>query len=255
MRIAIVTLFPDMFNALNYGITGRAQQKGLLQLRFWNPRDFVLAEPTSAYKYRAVDDRPFGGGPGMVMKVEPLQAAIQSAKKEFAQARVIHLSPQGKLMTQMNISEIINKEIILVTSRYEGVDERLIELEIDEEWSIGDYVLTGGELPAMVMIDVMARLIPGVLGHQDSAKQDSFINGLLDCPHYTRPEEYKGKRVPKVLLEGNHQAIASWRLKQALGRTWLRRPDLLKKQALTSAQQQLLCEFIREYQEARGKEA
>lgn len=255
MRIGIITLFPEMFGSLHYGITGRAISKGLVDLDFWNPRDFVSQEMPSAHKHRSVDDRPYGGGPGMVMMVQPLTAAIRTAKKELGEkTRVLYLSPQGVLLTQEHIVRFAQyEEIILVSGRYEGIDERLLETEIDEEWSIGDYVLSGGELPAMVMIDAMTRLIPGVLGHQDSASQDSFMNGLLDYPHYTRPEEYEGNWVPKILLEGNHLAIANWRLKQALGRTWLRRPDLLQKRTLSSAEQQLLTDFIREYQEARGK--
>ncbi|MBA2654156.1 MAG: tRNA (guanosine(37)-N1)-methyltransferase TrmD [Gammaproteobacteria bacterium] len=253
MRLAIISLFPEMFDSLNCGITGRAIMKGQVSLKFWNPRDFV--PEAGVGKYRAVDDRPYGGGPGMVMMIQPLRDAIRAAKSEIGgKPRIIHLSPQGKVLTQESINVLAQQqEIVLVTSRYEGVDERLLEEEIDEEWSIGDYVLTGGELPAMVLIDAMIRLMPGVLGHPSSATQDSFMNGLLDCPHYTRPEAFKGKSVPKVLLEGNHQAIASWRLKQALGRTWLRRPELLKTRVLTPTEQQLLNDFIREYEEFRGK--
>ena len=252
MRLGIVSLFPEIFTALSYGITGRAVEKGYISLNHYNPRDYVSA---TGGTYRSVDDRPYGGGPGMVMTIQPLQDAIFAAKKDLGPATpVIHLSPAGKTLNQEAILELAQKpQFILVASRYEGVDERLLQAQIDEEWSIGDYVLTGGELPAMVLIDAMSRLIPGVLGHEDSAKQDSFMNGLLDCPHYTRPEEFEGKRVPSVLLEGNHQAIAKWRLKQALGRTWLRRPELLSKRVLTPVEKQLLNEFIREYQAARGK--
>jgi tRNA (guanine37-N1)-methyltransferase len=255
MRIGIITLFPEMFDIMNYGVTGRALSNSYLSLAFWNPRDYVPKEQPSAYKHRSVDDRPYGGGPGMVMCAKPLQGAIKAAKESLgSHTSVVHLSPQGKLLTQSKLVQLAETgSLILIASRYEGVDERLLETEVDEEFSIGDYVLTGGELPAMVMIDGIARFLPGVLGHQDSAAQDSFMNGLLDCPHYTRPEEYEGKRVPSVLLEGNHQAIATWRLKQALGRTWLRRPDLLEQRPLTAVEKQLLNEFIREYQEARGK--
>lgn len=256
LQIGIISLFPEMFDSLNYGITGRAITKGLLSLQFWNPRDYVSEVIPGAYKHRTVDDRPYGGGPGMVMMAQPLRDAIKAAKTALnVNARVLHLSPQGQQLTQVKIVELgaQRDDVILVTSRYEGVDERLLEMEIDEEWSIGDYVVSGGELPAMVLIDAVARMIPGVLGHPDSASQDSFMDGLLDCPHYTRPEEFQGRRVPKVLLEGNHQVIANWRLKQALGRTWLRRPDLLKRRVLTPAEQQLLNDFIREYEAARGK--
>jgi tRNA (guanine37-N1)-methyltransferase len=255
MRIGVISLFPEMFDVLKYGITGKALIKGYIELVHWNPRDYVSKEIPGAYKHRTVDDRPYGGGPGMVMMIQPLQDAVRAAKQELGEkARVIHLSPQGKRLTQETIIQYSKQEsFIMVATRYEGVDERFIETEVDEEWSIGDYVVTGGELPAIVAIDAMARLIPGVLGDPESANQDSFMDGLLDCPHYTRPEQFGSKRVPKVLLEGNHQIIANWRLKQALGRTWLRRPDLLEKRVLSPFQEQLLNEFIREHQEARGK--
>lgn len=239
-----------MFTALNYGIIDRAIQKGILELSHWNPRDFARD------KHRTVDDRPYGGGPGMVMKVQPLQDAIQAAKSGLGiGTKVIHLSPQGKLLKQNHVAELAKEQkLIFVASRYEGMDERLIEMEIDEEWSIGDYVLTGGELATMVMIDAIARWIPGVLGHQDSAQQDSFMEGLLDCPHYTRPEVINGSGVPKVLLQGDHKAIMSFRLKEALGRTWLRRSDLLEKRTLTKVEQKLLNEFICEYQDRGDNE-
>jgi tRNA (guanine37-N1)-methyltransferase len=251
MRIGVISLFPEMFNPLYHGIIGRAIAKGYVRLSFWNPRDF--AEVTGHGKRQAVDDRPYGGGPGMVMKVQPLQDAIHAAKSALGHlVRVIHLSPQGKLLTQHSIAHFAEQgDFILVASRYEGVDERLLDLAIDEEWSIGDYVLTGGELPAMVLIDAIVRLIPNVLGHPHSAAEDSFVSGLLDCPHYTRPEKFRGCTVPPLLLGGNHQAIADWRLQQALGRTWLRRPDLLTKRVLTSIEQHLLNDFICDYQ--RGK--
>jgi tRNA (guanine37-N1)-methyltransferase len=250
MQLGIVSLFPDMFAALNYGITGRAITQGHLDLSYWNPRDYVLASSS----HRSVDDRPYGGGPGMVMTIQPLRAAIKAARNFLgSQTQVLHLSPQGELLTQAGLATMASeRQLILVASRYEGVDERLIRLEVDAEWSIGDYVLTGGELPAMVMIDALIRLQPGVLGHESSALEDSFMNGLLDCPHYTRPEDYEGLQVPKVLLQGNHQAIATWRLREALGRTWLRRPDLLQNRVLTQVEEQLLNDFIREYQETRG---
>jgi tRNA (guanine37-N1)-methyltransferase len=248
MRVGIISLFPEMFMALDYGIIGKAITKGLLQLQYWNPRNYAKD------KHRTVDDRPYGGGPGMVMKVQPLRDAIMAAKSQLGiDAKVIHLSPQGKLLTQEAVVRFATEnKIILVASRYEGIDERLLEGHIDEEWSIGDYVLTGGELAAMVMIDAIARLLPGVLGHQDSAHQDSFMKGLVDYPHFTRPKDINGQRVPNILLQGNHKAIAEWRLKQALGRTWLRRSHLLVKRLLTEDEQKLLADFIREYK-ARGK--
>ncbi|SEI46534.1 tRNA (guanine37-N1)-methyltransferase [Allopseudospirillum japonicum] len=244
MWVGVVSLFPQMFAAVTeYGVTGKAVEKGLLEVEFWNPRDFTQD------RHRTVDDRPYGGGPGMLMKVEPLRQAIQAAKaKAGANARVIYLSPQGRPLNQAGVAELAqHKSLVLVAGRYEGIDERLITTEIDEEWSIGDYVLSGGELAAMTLIDAVARLVPDVLGHQDSAQEDSFATGLLDCPHYTRPEVINGHSVPAVLLSGNHQAIRRWRLQQALGRTWLRRPDLLQMQSLDTEQQELLAEFIRQY--------
>ena len=214
-----------MFKALtDYGVTRRAVEKGLLELKFWNPRDYTQD------RHRTVDDRPYGGGPGMVMKVEPLRGAIQAAKQAAGSAntKVICLSPQGKQVTQKEIKTLASQShVIFVAGRYEGIDERLNLLEVDEEWSIGDFVLTGGELAAMVVIDCVSRWIPGVLGHEESANEDSFTAGLLDCPHYTRPEEIEGLKVPEVLLSGDHKAIAKWRLQQKLRRTNERRPDLL----------------------------
>lgn len=245
MRIEVVTLFPEMFSALSdNGVTGRAIQKGLVQLGMINPRDYTED------RHNTVDDRPYGGGPGMVMMVEPLQKAIAQARKEVSnKAKVIYLSPQGRRLDQEGLRTLASYEdMILLCGRYEGIDERLIASEVDEEWSIGDYVLSGGELAAMVLIDGVTRLIPGALGHEDSAQQDSFMNGLLDTPHYTRPENLDGMAVPEVLLSGHHQNIERWRLKQALGRTWLRRPELLEKLTLDQAQQDLLAEFIREYE-------
>ena len=243
MQIEVVTLFPDMFDALTqFGVTGRAVENKLLSLNTRNPRDY--AEDN----HRTVDDRPFGGGPGMVMMVEPLQKAISDARRVLpANTKTVYLSPQGKKVDQALLQEAAQAPgWIFLAGRYEGVDERLIEAEIDEEWSIGDYVLSGGELAAMVVIDGMARLLPGALGHADSADQDSFVNGLLDCPHYTRPEQIGGRSVPSVLLSGDHQAIARWRMKQALGRTWLRRPDLLENIQLNDLQKKLLEEFKQE---------
>jgi tRNA (guanine37-N1)-methyltransferase len=243
LKIGVITLFPDIFNALQYGIVGRALQQRLLELSYWNPRDY-----TQETKHRNVDDRPYGGGPGMVMQVQPIQDSILAAKKELGEATpVIYLSPQGKLLTQSHVKQLASRErMILIAGRYEGIDERLTNVCIDEEWSIGDYILTGGELPAMVLIDAMTRLLPGALGHEDSAQQDSFVEGLLDYPHYTRPEEIGGKQVPAVLLSGDHEAIRRWRLKQSLGRTWTRRPDLLANKILNDEETLLLAEFIKE---------
>lgn len=208
----------------------------------WNPRDFTHD------KHRTVDDRPYGGGPGMLMMVQPLRDAIHTAKKSAkGPAKVIYLSPQGRKLDQAGVEELAQAEnLILICGRYEGVDERIIQQEVDEEWSIGDFVLTGGELPAMTLIDAVVRFVPGVLGDFASAEEDSFANGWLDCPHYTRPELLDGHEVPSVLMSGNHQEISRWRLKQSLGRTWLRRPELLENLALTDDQEFLLAEFIRE---------
>ncbi|WP_027948122.1 tRNA (guanosine(37)-N1)-methyltransferase TrmD [Litchfieldella anticariensis] len=248
MWIGVVSLFPEMFDAIaQHGVTGRAVKQGVLELEFWNPRDYAKD------KHRTVDDRPYGGGPGMLMKVETLRGAIADARVRAEvvtgrPAKVIYLSPQGRPLDQRGVQELASADpLVVVAGRYEGIDERVVESDIDEEWSIGDYVLSGGELPAMVLIDAVARLVPGVLGHQDSAVEDSFNDGLLDCPHYTRPEEFEGRSVPEVLLSGNHAAIKRWRLKQSLGRTWLRRPDLLENRALSREQQVLLDEFIEEY--------
>ena len=245
MRIDVVTLFPEMIQELTeYGITGRAVKRGILELTTWNPRDHA------PNRHQTVDDRPYGGGPGMVMMVQPLRDAIREAKAATSgKSRVIYLSPQGRKLDQHGLAELARlPQLILVCGRYEGVDERLIAAEIDEEWSIGDYVLSGGELAAMVMIDGITRLLPEALGHEESAVQDSFVEGLLDHPQFTRPEEIDGMAVPDVLLSGDHQAIARWRLKQALGRTWLRRPDLLDGMELNSEQQALLAEYIREHE-------
>ena len=248
MRIEVVTLFPQMFLALSdHGVTGRAIQNGLVQLGIINPRDYTHD------RHNTVDARPYGGGPGMVMMVEPLREAISEAKKVLSDnAKVIYLSPQGRKLDQAGLQSLAqNEEMILLCGRYEGIDERLIASEVDEEWSIGDYVISGGELAAMVLIDGVTRLVPGALGHEDSAEQDSFMNGLLDTPHYTRPEvldDLHNSAVPDVLLSGNHKNIERWRLKQALGRTWLRRPDMLDKLTLDQAQADLLAEFIREYE-------
>jgi len=246
LQIEVITLFPKMVNAVTeYGITSRAVKRGLLKVNTWNPRDYT------SDNHRTVDDRPYGGGPGMVMMAEPICAAITDARGEFDPGNpplVVHLSPQGRKLDQEGVMELVQRQhLILIAGRYEGIDERVIDKEVDEEWSIGDYVLSGGELPAMVLIDVLTRTLPGALGHEDSASEDSFFNGLLDYPHYTRPEEIDGQQVPDVLLGGNHEEIRRWRLQQALGRTWLRRPDLLEHLQLDDEQQDLLESFKKEY--------
>ncbi len=246
MWVGVITLFPSMFEAITQnGVSSQAIKKGLLSVETWNPRDFTVD------KHRTVDDRPYGGGPGMLMMVQPLRDAIHAAKQAASgSTKVIYLSPQGRKLDQAGVEELAtNKNLILICGRYEGVDERIIQQEVDEEWSIGDFVLTGGELPAMTLIDAVSRFVPGVLGDFASAEEDSFANGLLDCPHFTRPEILDGQAVPAVLLSGNHKDIGRWRLKQSLGRTWLRRPELLENLALTDDQEFLLAEFIREHQQ------
>ncbi len=240
MKVGVVTLFPEILKSLtDFGVVGRATQQGLLQVTGYNPRDFTQD------KHRTVDDRPYGGGPGMLMKVQPLRDAIGHAKAELGQPKVIYLSPQGRRLDQAGVVELAKQEsLVLVAGRYEGIDERLIGTDIDEEWSLGDFVLSGGELAAMTFIDAVSRLLPGVLGHAESAQEDSFAQGLLDCPHYTRPEMVAGIPVPKVLLSGDHAAIARWRMQQQLGITWLKRPDLLEQMTLTQEQEQSLAEFI-----------
>ncbi|MEN9465782.1 MAG: tRNA (guanine-N1)-methyltransferase [Pseudomonadota bacterium] len=243
MWFGVISLFPEMFKALtDFGVTSRAVKQGKVSVQCWNPRDFTHDN------YQTVDDRPYGGGPGMLMKIQPLRDAIHAAKQAAGEgAKVIYLSPQGRKLDQEGVLELAQaSKLILVAGRYEGIDERLIEREIDEEWSLGDFVLSGGELPAMTLMDALIRLVPGVLGHEESAQQDSFMAGLLDCPHYTRPEVYAGQAVPEVLLSGNHEKIRKWRLKQSLGRTWQRRPDLLDSLELTKEQQKLLTEYRRE---------
>jgi tRNA (guanine37-N1)-methyltransferase len=259
MRIQVITLFPDEFRPLvSLGVTGRALAAGKVRLELLNPRDFARD------RHRTVDDRPYGGGPGMVMAVEPLRSAIRAARERAAserkagdrvgtEIRVSLLSPQGRLLDQAAVRTLAERqELILVCGRYEGIDERLIELEIDEEWSLGDYVLSGGELAAAVVVDAVTRLLPGVLGDEQSATQDSFTDGLLDCQHYTRPEEIEGLAVPAVLLSGDHGAIERWRRKQSLGRTWLRRPELLRGLELDKEAEHLLAEFQAELGKASG---
>ena len=243
MRIEVVTLFPEMVETLlKFGVTGRAAERGLLQVGTCDPRDYATD------RRKSVDDRPYGGGPGMVMMIEPLRSAIRAAREKAGEgAKVLCMSPQGRPLDQDGVRELAARTaLVLVAGRYEGIDERLMQDEVDEEWSIGDYVLSGGELPALVMLDTLARLMPGALGDEESAAQDSFMDGLLDCPHYTRPEDMEGRRVPAVLLSGDHAAIRRWRMQQMLGRTWQRRPDLLQGKALSAEQEQLLAEFIRE---------
>jgi tRNA (guanine37-N1)-methyltransferase len=242
-KFDVVTLFPEMFDAITkYGITSRALQQKIYEVQFWNPRDFTTDN------HKTVDDRPYGGGPGMVMLVEPLEQAISSAKVSQAEKNieswVIHLSPAGKPLTHEKAMQLSKKQgLVLLASRYEGVDQRLIDAQVDEEISIGDYVLSGGELPAMVLMDAIVRLLPGSLGDSDSAIEDSFVDGLLDCPHYTRPEEYKGVKVPEVLTSGNHAKIKQWRLKMSLKRTRDQRPDLLAARPLTKEEARLLKEL------------
>ena len=243
IRFDCVTLFPEMFAALtDWGVTRRALEQALWSLALWNPRDFTTDN------YRTVDDRPYGGGPGMVMLAEPLEKAIAAAKAAAqGDAKVIHLSPQGPVMAHKKVMALAaESHLVLLCGRYEGVDERLIRSSVDEELSIGDYVLSGGELAAMVLIDAIVRQLPGALGDGLSAEQDSFVNGLLDCPQYTRPEVYEGEAVPPVLMSGHHARIERWRLKQSLGRTWLRRPELLERRGMSEVERKLLDEFKKE---------
>ena len=241
IRFHVVTLFPEMFAAVTEsGITSRALLAGLWRLALWNPREFT------ADNYRTVDDRPYGGGPGMVMLAEPLEKALDAAKNEGG-GRVIYLSPQGKRLDHRRVTELAKeKGLTLLCGRYEGVDERLLRRRVDEELSLGDFVLSGGELAAMALIDAVVRQLPGALGDELSALEESFADGLLDCPQYTRPETYAGDKVPEVLLSGHHENIRRWRLKQALGRTWLKRPDLLAARTLSEEESKLLEEFQRD---------
>ena len=252
LQFDVVTLFPAMFDAVTeLGVTGRARERGLYQFVAWNPRDFTTNV------HRTVDDRPYGGGPGMVMMAEPLDKALAAARQRQMSAgvdkpRVVHLTPQGRLLDHALVTELAREPgLVLLAGRYEGVDERLIDRQTIEEISIGDYVLSGGELAAMVLMDSVVRQLPGALGDAESASQDSFVDGLLDHPHYTRPEVYEGAEVPAVLLSGNHAVITRWRLKQSLGRTWQRRPDLLERRVLTAEERSLLDEFRREQDSGR----
>ncbi len=254
LRIGVVSLFPDIFQALRLGgITTRALERELVSLQCWDPRDFTRD------RHRRVDDRPYGGGPGMVMQVEPLRAATDTARETLAQdsagtVHTVYLTPQGRRFDQQVAARLVQcKALVLVCGRYEGVDERFIETSVDEELSVGDFVVSGGELPAMLVIEALTRLLPEALGCENSAAEDSFSRGLLDCPHYTRPEEYAGRKVPGVLLSGDHEAIRRWRLKQSLGRTRLRRPDLLPAVALDREQEELLEEFLHEQEPGMEK--
>lgn len=245
MRFSVVSLFPDMFASLTEnGVTGRAFRQEMASLLLVNPRDFTRDV------HRTVDDRPYGGGPGMVMLAEPLLAAVEHARDNLARGsalppKVVYVSPQGRTFNQALAQEQVSdgRPIVFMAGRYEGIDERIIETVVDEEWSLGDFVLSGGELPVMAMLDAMIRLLPGALGHKQSAEQDSFVDNLLDCPHYTRPEVYAGKAVPEVLLSGNHERIRRWRLQQSLGRTWQRRPELLESRSLTAEEAELLAQY------------
>jgi tRNA (guanine37-N1)-methyltransferase len=254
-RYDVVTIFPEMFEALTrHGITRRALEEGRFELHTWDPRDFTRDN------YRRVDDRPYGGGPGMVMLPEPLQAAIGAARSRQLEAGVakpvvVLLSPQGERLTQRLVEDLSAEEgLVFLAGRYEGIDERLVRKSVDREVSIGDYVVSGGELPAMVLMDALVRRLPGVLNDAQSAVQDSFSAGLLDWPHFTRPEEWQGERVPEVLSSGNHAAIARWRRKQALGRTWQRRPELVDEASLSTEDRQLLAEWQREQQEMQAQQ-
>lgn len=244
LHLGVISLMPEIFDGLKLGVTGRAIEQGLAKIEHWNPRDW------STRPYRHIDDKPYGGGPGMVMMYEPLAATIQHAKQLMpAPCKTVYLSPQGKVIRQHDLNQVADDKqaLLFVAGRYEGIDERIIQHHIDEEWSIGDFVLSGGELAAMVFIDAILRLLPGSLGHAGSAKQDSFMNGLLDCPHYTRPASIDNMDVPSVLMGGNHRDIERWRRKQALGNTWLKRPSLLENIELSDLDKQLLVEFKREH--------
>jgi tRNA (guanine37-N1)-methyltransferase len=253
MRFDVITLFPELVQSVaESGVVGRAAKANLIDLHCWNPRDYTTDI------HRTVDDRPYGGGPGMVMKPDCLVDAIKDIRAVNAskaiETKVIYLSPQGKTLNQSAIKNMSAEQgLIFLCGRYEGVDERVLEMQVDEEWSLGDYVLSGGELGAMVLIDAITRLLPDVLGHKYSAEQDSFSDGLLDCPHYTRPEVYAGKEIPAVLKSGNHQHIAIWRRQQALGRTQQRRPELLENRILDAEDKQLLRDFLKNDREIEDK--
>ena len=244
LRFGVISIMPHMFQALHEGVTGRAIAAGIASVDHWNPRDWA------GTPHRAVDDKPYGGGPGMVMMYEPLHAAIQSARKQLPPTcQTVYLSPQGRQIKQADLNRVASahQPLLFIAGRYEGIDERIITQDVDDEWSLGDFVLSGGELAAMVFIDAIIRLLPGSLGDPGSAMQDSFMTGLLDHPHYTRPAHVNGCDVPSVLLGGNHRDIDCWRRKQALGKTWLKRPDLLDKLPLNQMDKQVRVEFKHEH--------
>lgn len=247
LHLGVISLIPEIFNSLSYGVTGRALEQGLARIEYWTPRDWAKRP------YRQIDDKPYGGGPGMVMMYEPLHAAIEHAKAALPSGcRTIYLSPQGRQIKQNDLIRIAQNKtpLLFIAGRYEGIDERIIQQHVDEEWTVGDFVMSGGELAAMIFIDAILRLLPGSLGHAGSAEQDSFMNGLLDCPHYTRPALVNGQKVPDVLLNGNHREIERWRRKASLGNTWLKRPDLLEKIDLNDLDRELLSEFQNEHSDS-----
>ena len=240
IHFGVISVLPEILEGLKHGVVGRAIEQKIVLVDCWNPREWATKP------HRQVDDKPYGGGPGMVMMYEPLHAAISHARTQMpSPCKTIYLSPQGKVVKQNDLNEIVaaQQSLLFIAGRYEGIDERIIDEHVDEEWSLGDFVISGGELAAMVFIDAITRLIPGSLGHLGSAEQDSFMNGLLDCPHYTRPATINGISVPTVLLGGNHKEIEQWRRKQSLGLTWKKRPDLLEQVGLTETDEQLLAEF------------
>ena len=244
LHLGVVSLIPEIFESLKYGVTGRAIERGLARIDYWNPREWA------SRPYRQIDDKPYGGGPGMVMMYDPLRASIVHARSQMpANCRTIYLSPQGRTIQQADLNQIAERKqsLLFLAGRYEGIDERIVSNHVDEEWSLGDFVLSGGELAAMAFIDALVRLLPGSLGHEASAMQDSFMNGLLECPQYTRPATIDGFSVPDVLLGGNHRDIDRWQRKQSLGKTWLKRPDLLEQLQLNESDTQLLVEFKQEY--------
>ncbi|MCW8451952.1 tRNA (guanosine(37)-N1)-methyltransferase TrmD [Legionella quinlivanii] len=247
LHLGVISLIPEIFDSLSYGVTGRALEQGLARIEYWTPRDWAKRP------YRQIDDKPYGGGPGMVMMYEPLHAAIEHAKAALPSGcRTIYLSPQGRQIKQNDLIRIAQEKtpLLFIAGRYEGIDERIIQQHVDEEWTVGDFVMSGGELAAMIFIDAILRLLPGSLGHAGSAEQDSFMNGLLDCPHYTRPALVNGQKVPDVLLNGNHREIERWRRKASLGNTWLKRPDLLEKIELNDLDRELLSEFQNEHSDS-----
>ncbi|KTD49681.1 tRNA (guanine N1) methyltransferase [Legionella quinlivanii] len=247
LHLGVISLIPEIFDSLSYGVTGRALEQGLARIEYWTPRDWAKRP------YRQIDDKPYGGGPGMVMMYEPLHAAIEHAKTALPSGcRTIYLSPQGRQIKQNDLIRIAQEKtpLLFIAGRYEGIDERIIQQHVDEEWTVGDFVMSGGELAAMIFIDAILRLLPGSLGHAGSAEQDSFMNGLLDCPHYTRPALVNGQKVPDVLLNGNHREIERWRRKASLGNTWLKRPDLLEKIELNDLDRELLSEFQNEHSDS-----